>query len=164
MGNRARPSSGGNNWGPYSGTGKYRYHTVRPSSEFGNNAKAMSISGFEQIIANLNKEILAMTNGSKEGLLHVAKHIRRYMETNTPYIPVDLGNLKASWQTHPIVQGKNHGLLMGFSANYALWVHEMLDPGIKWSKPGSGPKFLEKAIIANHDDILQIIADKTKGK
>jgi len=135
---------------------------VRPASDFGNSAKAISISGFDQIIKNLNIEILAMTQGSKEGLLQVAKYIRRDMEVTQPFIPVDLGHLEGTWSAEPITEGKKHGVKMGFSAGYALWVHEMVDPNIKWSKIGSGPKFLEKAINRNHDAILQIIADKTK--
>lgn len=153
---------------------------VRPASDFGNSAKAVSISGFDEIIKNLNAEILAMTNGGREGLLDVAKFIRREMETTPPLVPFDLGNLDGSWETHQITEGKKHGILMGFSANYALWVHEMVDadftsprlrygPGIgkkRWyiPRPGAGPKFLEKAISRNHDTILQIIADKMKVK
>ena len=155
-----------------------RFVNVRPASDFGNTAKAVSISGFDQIIKNLNMEILAMTGGAKEGLLNVAKHIRREMETTPPLVPIDLGNLDGSWETHQITEGKKHGLLMGFSANYALWVHEMVGadftsprlrygPGIgkaRWyiPRPGAGAKFLESAINRNHDTILQIIADKMK--
>lgn len=147
-----------------SGTGKYRYSRARPASAFGNAPKALSIEGFDNIIKNLNLEILAITQGSRDGLLDVAKHIRRDMEINQPFIPVDLGNLEASWQTRPIMEGKKHGVLMGFSANYALWVHEMVGSDIHWSKEGSGPKFLESAINRNHDQILQILADKSKIK
>ena len=147
-----------------SGTGKYGFSLVRPASAFGSNAKALSIEGFDNIIKNLNIEILAITQGSKDGLLDVAKHIRRDMEVTQPFIPVEIGNLEASWQTRPITEGKKHGLLMGFSANYALWVHEMVGSDIHWTKEGSGPKFLESAINRNHDEILQILADKSKIK
>lgn len=54
-------------------------------------------------------------------------------------------------------------LIMGFSANYALWVHEMVDaqfsgrPGKKPGRPGSGAKFLESALKRNKGVILEAI-------
>ena len=44
----------------------------------------------------------------------------------------------------------------GFSVPYAIWVHEMPE-GTDWSRQGSGPKFLEKAIKANKDKIITVI-------
>jgi hypothetical protein len=129
----------------------------------GNNTKAWNISGFHEIIQNLNVQCLAITGGGKEGWLHVAKHIRRDMEVNQPYIPIDKGNLIATWQASPLTEGTKHGVRMGFSANYALWVHEMLGD-VKWSRPGSGPKFLQKAIERNHEQILSILAEKMRVK
>lgn len=43
----------------------------------------------------------------------------------------------------------NPTVVMGFSANYALWVHENVDPGTIWSRPGSGAKFFESALKKN---------------
>lgn len=154
----------GNNFGPWSGTGKNKFHLVQPASAFGNNAKSLSVWGWDEIIKNLNFIIIEKGLASKKGLLEVAKYIRRDMAENQPFIPKDIGNLDASWETHQITEGKKYGLLMGFSANYALWVHEMIDPGIKWSKEGSGPKFFEKSLNRNHDTILQILADNMKVK
>ncbi|MFA5935007.1 MAG: hypothetical protein WC827_03930 [Candidatus Paceibacterota bacterium] len=151
MGNRSR-------------AGGMSFTMVRPPSDFGYNAKSMSVWGFHEIIKNLSVEILRMTGGSKEGLLDVAKFIRRDMATNQPFVPKDKGDLDLSWTVFPRTEGNKHGITFGFSANYALWVHEMIGPDIKWSKPGSGPKFLQKAIERNHDTILQIIADKMKVK
>lgn len=149
------------------GEGKYRWFNTLPAAAFMNNnfnqrqkAKAWSIQGFEDIMRNLNIEILAITKGSARGLIEVSKVIRRDMDANQPYIPMDTGNLRASWETFPIIENKKHGLMMGFSANYALWVHEMYDRPVNWTIPGSGPKFLEAAVNRNRDKILQIVADK----
>lgn len=149
---------------------------VRPASDFGNTAKSCSISGFHEAIINCNAKILEMEISSKPGLLKVAKHIRREMEEKEPKVPFDLGNLDGSWQTHQITVGKKHGLMFGFSANYALWVHEMVDADFKsprmrygpkrWYVPreGAGAKFFETALNRNHDEILSILADKMKIK
>lgn len=50
----------------------------------------------------------------------------------------------------------NPMLSMGFSANYAAFVHEMPD-GTTWKKSGSGAKFFEKALEGNKAKILQAI-------
>jgi hypothetical protein len=50
-------------------------------------------------------------------------------------------------------------IVMGFSAFYAWYVHEMIGGGsaINWSRPGSGPKFFEAAIKKNSDKIIEIV-------
>lgn len=141
-----------------------RFVNVRPASDFGNTAKAVSISGFDQIIKNLSAIIVEKGLASKKGLLEVAKMIRRDMAENQPFVPKDKGNLDLTWTVVPRTEGKQHGVTFGFSANYALWVHEMIGPNVKWSKPGSGPKFLESAINRNHDTIFQILQDNLKIK
>jgi hypothetical protein len=48
-------------------------------------------------------------------------------------------------------------VFFGFSANYAIFVHEMIGGTIKWKRPGSGPKFLEAAVKRNVKNILEIV-------
>ena len=57
---------------------------------------------------------------------------------------------------------KNPYLIMGFSANYASFVHEM--EGVNWSKPGSGGKFFEKHLYSNTPLILKTIGEKARIK
>lgn len=124
-----------------------------------------SITGFDQVIKNLNIEILAITTKARKGLTLSAKFLRNDMDTYPPLIPEDLGNLRDSWEVHnvhdPQVADRKFGIRMGFSANYALWVHEMYG-AVNWSRPGSGPGFFIQSINRNHDTILQIIASATK--
>lgn len=137
---------------------------VQPASAFGSSAKAISISGFDEITKNFNAVANDLIqNTSKKGLLEIAKFIRRDMDINQPYIPFDLGNLEASWRVfgpYKETEGKQ-SITFGFIANYALWVHEMMGD-VNWSKPGSGPKFFEKAINRNHDTMIQIMVANTK--
>jgi hypothetical protein len=143
-----------------------------------------NIKGFDTLIKNLNKEILQITLGSRDGLLHAAKHIRRQMDITPPLIPIDTGNLINSWQVNNITEGgvgsRKFGLMIGFSANYALWVHEMVDadftsPRMRKDKrtgkmrlytprEGAGAHFLSAALDREHDTILQIIASNSKVK
>lgn len=57
---------------------------------------------------------------------------------------------------------KKKFLMMGYSANYALWVHEML--GANFKRPGAGPKWLESAIKTNSKKIVQIVKDNAQIK
>lgn len=124
-----------------------------------------SITGFDQLIKNINTEILAIEGNSRKGLIKVSIFIRDDMQNNKPYIPVLTTFLEKSWETHLEYDGaignRKYGLRMGFSSNYALWVHEMYG-AVNWTKEGSGAGFFIKSINRNHDNILQIIHDNVK--
>lgn len=53
-------------------------------------------------------------------------------------------------------------VMMGYSANYAMIVHEMLDR--EFHRPQSGPKWFEAAIKRTAWDILKIVRDNAKIK
>ncbi len=53
-------------------------------------------------------------------------------------------------------------ILMGFSANYAMWVHENI--GAKFQRPGAGAKFFEASLKRNKDKILQILGNNARIK
>lgn len=63
-------------------------------------------------------------------------------------------------------------LILGFTANYSIFVHENLEakfyrpdaPKGKKGRPGSGAKFLEYALQRNQQKILDIIAKEAKIK
>jgi len=120
------------------------------------------LQGMSTVMANLNKEILKIEGRSMKGLIESAIIIRRDMEKTPPLIPIDTGNLRASWFTSPIKVPGRIGLLIGFNANYAVFVHEMIDKEgkkINWNRPGSGPKFFEASLTRNEKLILQTIRD-----
>ena len=129
----------------------------------GSNNINSRIKGFDIVLANLNREIEAIKGRSMKGLIKAAIYVKREMEHTPPLIPVDKGNLRASWFTAPLNFGKSTPtLLIGFTANYALYVHEMMDSKINWSRRNSGPKFLESAIKRNGNQILKIIKDNVQ--
>jgi len=165
------------------------------------------IEGFEQVMNNLNKEILAITQRTMKGLMKSAAYIRNDTE-KTPYItPLDYGNLKSSWFVvtassmqsadsfstgfknnperkipasvftgwHASAMGEGQALMkskstlryktlmMGYSANYALWVHENMEAK-NWSRPMSGPKWLEGSFKRSTPKILEIIRENAAIK
>jgi hypothetical protein len=171
------------------------------------NRPGYSLTGMDIIIGNIKSETTKMKMKALGGMIEGAVGIRRDMDHKTPKIPVDLGNLRASWFitttlgakqeegegtfTEVDKEGKrvrpagfaakmatDHSsvlsqaqaevntaskmtLIMGFSANYAIWVHEMLGD-VNWNRPGSGAWFFRQAINTNRELVLQKIAKAMK--
>lgn len=60
-----------------------------------------------------------------------------------------------------VTMAKNLTVILGYGANYAIWVHEM-EGDINWTKPGSGPKWFEKSLKKNKNAILLAIGTSAK--
>jgi hypothetical protein len=112
---------------------------------------------------NLNVELDKMKRGSAQGLLDAAEFIHADTEKTPPLTPVDTGNLRSSWTTRFFRRNKKSVVIFGYSANYALYVHEMIGP-VNWSRPNSGAKWFEYAIKRNYNRILALIAGRAKIK
>ena len=59
-------------------------------------------------------------------------------------------------------KGPTPFIIFGYSANYALFVHE--DIGANFQRPGAGAKFFEVALQRNTKKILEVIAKEAKIK
>jgi hypothetical protein len=130
-------------------------------------AKRNEIKGLSKVVSNLNKEIRNIQGRSMAGLIDAAIIIRRDMDKTPPLIPIDTGNLRASWTTSPIKRLGLIGLVIGFTANYAVFVHELLaskNKKVNWNRPNSGPKFFQKAIERNAKNIINVIRNRVKIK
>lgn len=55
-------------------------------------------------------------------------------------------------------------LILGYSANYAMWVHEMIGPNIVFKRAGSGPKWFEYAVKKQKDNIIKVIQENARIK
>ena len=119
-----------------------------------------NVKGFSKVKANLRKALKQIENQSAKGLIQSAILIRVDMDKTPPLIPIDLGNLRASWFTNSFRTFKGPGLMMGFSANYAAAIHEKV--GAKFQRPGSGPKFFEASLKRNRKEIINIIGINAK--
>lgn len=160
------------------------------------------ITGIEKVMTSLNLELEKIKGMTAAGFIEVAILVRNDMENQVPYIPVDLGNLRASWfavvtgtQTQyetatftgvtPSEKKKaaqltaeysamkssfkeavnaspmKPSMIMGFTANYAMPVHEKWG-ATNWSKAGSGPGFFEAAMNRNENKIIRILDNKIK--
>ena len=132
------------------------------------------LKGMDTVMVNLNREIAKIEGRSMKGLIESAMLIRNDMDKTPPLVPIDTGNLRHSWISTPLRVGSKFGLLIGFTANYATFVHEMrtqLPRVVKngkvvqgWHRSNSGPKFFESALFRNKENILKIIQENARIK
>ncbi|NIP54635.1 hypothetical protein GWN42_05005 [candidate division KSB1 bacterium] len=166
------------------------------------------VEGLGRVIRNLDKELRRIENVTMKGLIRGSIIIRRSMDDNAPSIPVDLGNLRASWFTVTSegqaaglgsragiarFRGPNkadmvsdhHGevgkyateikgrrdplLIMGFTAYYATYVHEMVGANFKQPKTGAmkaatGAKFFEAALKREEKAVFNVIKSEARIK
>lgn len=60
-----------------------------------------------------------------------------------------------------VAVAKHPTIAVGYTANYAAYVHEM-PAGTKWSRPGSGHKWFERNLKRNKNKLLSIVREETK--
>jgi hypothetical protein len=132
-------------------------------------AETAGFIGIENVMKNLNKEMQKIKGRTVRGLIEAQIDVHRDMETKSPKIPVDTANLRHSYfavantgkvagQPPSDVSAKARAerdpiLMLGFSANYALFVHENLEANFK--RKGAGPKYFETHLQNNQDNILR---------
>lgn len=100
---------------------------------------------------NLNKSWFAVTtNQSKEGSGgFTGKYAGELSSMHNAEVNIAKAYTKAKGT-------KGASLVMGFSAFYAIYVHESRE-GIKWTRPGSGPKFFQAALERNEKAMINIL-------
>ena len=114
--------------------------------------KKGKVSGLSKILTNLDKQIAKIEGNTMAGLLEAGLQVQRVAQERTP---VDTGNLKNSAYTRKV---SDDAVEVGFSAAYAVYVHENLEA----HHPTGQAQFLESALRDNRDAILRIIRERAK--
>jgi len=112
------------------------------------------VTGTDEVLANLNKEILGIQNRTRAGMREAALIVRRRSQELTP---VDTGNLKSSHYTEAFDTPRGPGAEIGCTAAYAPFVHE-IDKNYtvgQW-------KFLETALKEKGKEILEVIKKRAR--
>jgi len=123
------------------------------------------IDGIENVLVNINNELMKIKGRSKMGLAAAAAEVLNDADTVSPKVPIDTGKLRASRFIDPKKQAETGDpyVELGYGTKYAAAVHEMMDSiagnPINWSRPGSGPKFLQASLTRNRHRILVIVGD-----
>lgn len=112
--------------------------------------KKVRITGLAKVLRNLNKEIKGIKGRTKAGLWEAALMIRNRAQH---LCPVDIGNLKASAVTPPPIDTpRGPSATIGFTATYAVFVHE-----INANYTVGQWKFLETALRELKSKVLAVI-------
>ena len=176
----------------------------------GPSEKDFKLLHVKEIMENINTQFDHIKERSLKGMILSAILVRRDMEDTPPKIPVDYGNLRASFfitstkgggdqaKGNKTFEGPDAGQLqsehsttvssveslltiqknpvvaMGFSAGYAIYVHENLEANFatpkmvggkaKAKRPGAGPRFFSAALDRNKQKMLEIIGNNAKIK
>lgn len=150
---------------------------------------AVKLKGLDDVLKSLNKEIEGIQGNTRKGLYKAGIFIKGEAVERTP---IDFGVLRGSafTQISPLASKEKPSVTIGFTAEYAAWVHEMpmtlkgksrsdfgktragvsfgggSGKGVYWQ--GGENKFLEKAVKQNTSEILEIIKTEAgkdlKGK
>ena len=126
------------------------------------------VRGFDEVMRNLNEQINGIKDRSMAGMLEAGLKIEARSNERAPR---EYGNLAASSYARKAQDGAM-AVEIGYTAEYALYVHEDLEMSLKgeprpsglgvyWGPNGEN-KFLEKTLRENTDLIVQIIQQRAK--
>lgn len=101
------------------------------------------------VLNNLNLQLKKQREVSHAGLLAGGYLVLRGAQL---LVPVDTGHLKNSGYVRDLGEGK--GVEIGFTASYAIYVHENMEA---YHAVGQA-KFLEQSLKDNHAQILKLAA------
>ena len=129
---------------------------------------ARSVDGISNVLSNLNKEIGDIQGRTRGGLLAAGLKISRLSKQR---VPREYSTLFTSGYARP-AKGDPDVVEVGFSADYAWYVHENMEQklkgqprpsglGVYWGPHGQ-PKYLESAIVDLHDEIIKTIRDRAR--
>ena len=126
--------------------------------------KRVRLKNIEEINRNLNKQLAGFMVKGTRGLRSCAAMVRRDMERTPPKVPVGkTGNLRASWFVTTIANTPRRAAIdIGFSAEYAAFVHEMM--GANFRRKGAGAKYFESALKRNTEQMKKIIGRNMEAK
>ncbi len=118
----------------------------------------IKIRGKRDVLKNLNRAIVKIEGNTSKGMLAAGLFVEG--ESNE-IVPQRLGGLINSSFTSVGRIGKRIVARIGYTVNYSGFVHEMPETN-NFTKPGTGPKFLFKAVTKNSRKILEIIRARAK--
>lgn len=131
-----------------------------------------AITGVAGVLSNIKKANDKLAQGCANGLKKAGTKLQR---ASMLLVPVDTGNLKASAYTRAEGSGFKTEVFVGYTANYALFVHELVamklkglpraapHKGLYWDPQGRAQaKFLEQPAKDMASELRQTIVDEMK--
>ena len=119
---------------------------------------AFEVKGLDDVMRNLQRELDGIKDRSRTGFIAAGAFIQGEAMAITP---VEFGTLVNSAFSVTTPPGAPIVTTIGYTASYAPYVHEM-PPTNKFTKPGTGPKFLERPLRDNQQEIINIVRNHGK--
>jgi len=116
-------------------------------------ATGIKIKGLSRVARNIERFGNMKAKGIERGLNKAALVVKGESQR---IVPIDFGILRSSAFVRKINSGFNTKMLVGYSANYAVYVHENLD---SMHKEGTQAKFVSAPAmeLSNNGTILRIV-------
>ena len=135
-------------------------------------AKAIRINarvdGMKETLARIKAELMAVEGRTYNGMYAAMKHLEYQMDTVQPLVPEDTRAMRKSWFILGAKRAMNPVIVAGYRAWYAPMIHEGVvgdgHPIQNWTRPGSGPKWLQIHFNRNIQEMKLIIAANAKVK
>jgi hypothetical protein len=127
------------------------------------NGVTFKISGMDE----LKGKVKAMAAKAPQAVAATTyKFANDVMRESKKMVPVDTGALMNTGKVSlPEIEERKVSVTLGYgdeSVDYALAVHENLSPTVNWTRPNSGPKYLETPFKAMQGELPGRIAKALK--
>lgn len=118
---------------------------------------ARYVIGLENVLSNIQREMMAVRGRTYKGMVAAMKFLENEMDTVNPVVPIDTKHMRDSWFISGTPHPTNPIVWAGYTASYAPIVHENVGP-VNWTRPGSGPKWLQIHWDRNQREMVAIVA------
>lgn len=117
-------------------------------------SKNVEVTGLNALVKGLKKRSKRYEKGFERGIVKAALFLQRESQL---IVPVDTGTLRNSAFTRKVGKGLNTDAVVGYTAFYAVYVHENTTAQ---HAAGKSAKYLEKPYREKRPEIRQIINDE----
>lgn len=122
-------------------------------------AKMILVTGVTAMIAKMKAVDKKTEVKLTRGLIAAGRRLQRESQL---VVPIKTGNLKGSAFTRNMGgKGKTADIVVGYTAGYAIYVHELIH---SQHKEGKQAKYLEEPARIHRDTLLKIIGEHVYGK
>jgi len=116
------------------------------------------VEGVSKVLQNLKKAKFGLGRELEKGLTLAGLFLQRKSQD---VVPIDTGALRNSAFTRKSGEGLSTEIRVGYTQNYAIFVHEDLEAR---HAPGKIAKYLERPARENKDEIRRIISKAMSGR
>jgi len=123
------------------------------------------VHGLDKVLVRIHKEMMAVRGRTYKGMYAALRFLEYKMDTENPVVPLsNLKNklhLRETWYIEGNPDPISPTVWAGYTAPYAEHVHENLG-AVNWTRPGSGPKWLQIHYDRNRTEMLMIVAQHAR--